>query len=1065
LRESPVAGAAPARGEPKGPTAPRPSRAHAGRIQPPLPPGDYVDRPRLRDLLDAAVPHGVALLVAPGGFGKTVALADFARHASFPCAWLTLTAADGDLASFADALVAALRRILPGFGDGIAGAARHGGDAAIALVADELAGELSGRAGPLGLVLDDFHAVDFTRDVARAVAALLDRAPPAFFLAVGSRTLPALPHARLLASGRLVGITAEDLRFTEGEVAAYLGTTPDSDLARHLFGRTSGWPAALHLAGGTAAHPALDDYLESEVLLQQRPAVRDFLLKASVPPVLTEALCADVLDEPRGGEYLAEAHATGLFVAALPDGGWRIHDLFRDFLRARLRRNDPALWAELHRRIADELAFGAHPADAVALLLEAGLHDEAGQAIQTHTDRLVNEGRWGSLRGWLEKLPNRVRRSRPRLLTLQARALALDADPGQVLGLVDAALQGCLDADDTAGAAEALAFRANRLHASGRLAEAADDLRRIRELLGGVDHRVMATVLRLEAITAAASRDFDSAAPLMAEALARAQRHRNRVEQALAERGLGLIKGATGDAGGATAHYERAIRLFEDIGDLRTAAETRVSLGYAYWQQGSPDLARRAYEEALTRAERAGFVRVQGYALENLAILDREAGQPERAVERLNAALELARRIDDVRLIALVLDDLAQCHRTTSPTTAEALARQAIAEAEQGGFAFTAVDAQVTLAAALLDQGLATEALAALRPLVESADDGSPSTIQVRARLVAALAGRAVGDPDWVERLRAAAGALLRLRNRGFLRAEVAALGPRLRALTGPAEVAEAAQAILAAGEAAPTSAPSPEPAAAAAGPQQIEARLFGRPLVLIDGPTGPAPPSDAGGHWRLAPTRELFYLLEAHRDGLTPDQIVDRLWPEAPPGRGQQLFWHYSHRLRAALGQEALVKREARWQLNPGLQLDSDVARFEDAVDRLRASAPGSPEEAAALAAAQAAHGGVYLEGVEAGWVERERNLLEAQHREVLKRLAERQLAGGEAAAAVRTGQALLRAAPLSEEACRLLLRALIATGQRVNARQVYHRFARRVEKQVGTPPALSIKAFLGAT
>ncbi|HEV8635634.1 MAG TPA: BTAD domain-containing putative transcriptional regulator [Chloroflexota bacterium] len=1044
---------------------PRPSRAYAGRIQPPLPPGDYVDRPRLRDLLDAAVPRGVAMLVAPGGFGKTVALADFARQASFPCAWLTLTAADGDLASFADAVVAALRRVLSGCGEGVAGAARHGGDAAIGLVADELAVELSGRAGPVGLVLDDFHAVDFTRDVARTVAALLDRAPPAFFLAIGSRTLPALPHARLLASGRLVGITAEDLRFTQDEVAAYLGTTPESDPARRLFDRIIGWPAALHLVSGMASHPALDDYLESEVLLQQRSPVRDFLLKASVPPVLTEALCADVLDEPLGGEYLAEAHAAGLFVAALPDGGWRIHDLFRDFLRARLRRTDPALWVELHRRTADDLAFGAHPADAVALLLEAGLHDEAGQAIQTHADRLVNEGRWGSLRAWLEKLPNRVLRTRPRLLTLQARALSFDVDPTHVLNLLDAAVEGCLAADDTVGAAEALAFRANRLVPSGRRAEAADDLRRVRQLLASRDHRVMATVLRLEAIDAAAGRDFDRAVALMAEGLARAQRHRDRTEQASCERGLGWIRGLAGDVGGAAAHYERAVHLLEEIGDLRAAAETRVSLGYTYHEQGSPNLARRTFEEAFARADRAGFARVKAYALENLAVLDREAGAVDRAVDRLNAVLELARKVDDSRLIALALDHLAQCHRIGGgAATAEVLARQALTEAERGYAATAAEAARATLAAALLDQGLATEAFAAVRPVVDRASQASSSATLVRARLVAALSGRATGDPTWPEELRAAAEMLPRLKNRGFLRAEVAGLGPSLRALADLPEVADAVRAILAAGEEAPTSAPLSPRAAGSLRLSRVEARLFGKPIVLLAGPDGPAPPSDPAGHWRLAPTRELFYLLEAYRGGLTADQIVDRLWPDAPPGRGHQLFWHYSHRLRAVLGHEALVKREARWQLNQQLELDSDVARFEAAVDRLRASAPGSPEEAEALAAAQAAYGGAYLEDVQARWVERERTTLEAKHRGVLKRLAERQLAAGEAAAAVRTGQELLRAAPLSEEACRLLLRALIATGRRVYARQIYHRFARRVEKQLGAPPARSIKTFLAA-
>src|SRR5436190_21621921 len=79
-----------------------------GRTAPPRLPTDFVPRPRLREALDGAVPLGAALVVAPGGFGKTVALADFAAHAPFPVAWLTVTPADADLVGFVEALVDAL---------------------------------------------------------------------------------------------------------------------------------------------------------------------------------------------------------------------------------------------------------------------------------------------------------------------------------------------------------------------------------------------------------------------------------------------------------------------------------------------------------------------------------------------------------------------------------------------------------------------------------------------------------------------------------------------------------------------------------------------------------------------------------------------------------------------------------------------------------------------------------------------------------------------------------------------------------------------------------------------
>jgi DNA-binding SARP family transcriptional activator len=141
---------------------------------------------------------------------------------------------------------------------------------------------------------------------------------------------------------------------------------------------------------------------------------------------------------------------------------------------------------------------------------------------------------------------------------------------------------------------------------------------------------------------------------------------------------------------------------------------------------------------------------------------------------------------------------------------------------------------------------------------------------------------------------------------------------------------------------------------------------------------------------------------------------------------------------------------------------VESDLSAFQAAANRVRAAMPGSTDEAAALTEARRLYDGPYLDGLWADWVERRRAAIESVRRELLRRQVECHLAAGEPGAAVRIAQGLLRAQPLSEEACRLLLRALIATGQRVNARQVYHRFARRVEEQIGAPPAPSIKAFL---
>ena len=51
-----------------------------------------VPRPRLTARLDEGLAPGLVLVCGPAGYGKTVLLADWARHSELPAAWLSLDA-------------------------------------------------------------------------------------------------------------------------------------------------------------------------------------------------------------------------------------------------------------------------------------------------------------------------------------------------------------------------------------------------------------------------------------------------------------------------------------------------------------------------------------------------------------------------------------------------------------------------------------------------------------------------------------------------------------------------------------------------------------------------------------------------------------------------------------------------------------------------------------------------------------------------------------------------------------------------------------------------------------
>ncbi|HEY3109784.1 MAG TPA: tetratricopeptide repeat protein, partial [Chloroflexota bacterium] len=753
-------------------------------------------------------------------------------------------------------------------------------------------------------------------------------------------------------------------------------------------------------------------------------------------------------------------------------GQWRLHDLFRDFLRDHLRATDHAEWVRCHRRVArDLLAAGAH-AEAITLLIDAGLDVEAADALAEHAEQIAAEGRWVAVRRWIADLPPRTIRARHKLLLLQARAHMQGGEIGKTLPLLDRAVEGCVAAGDRPAAATALAARAGRLAVSGRFDEALTDCRRAREMLAGQEHPALATAGRVEGLVAASQGDHERALGALAAALRVAQRCRDRAEVATCERSIGWVYSNSGQPGAAAAYYARAARIWDELDDLDQALEIRVSLGHVYLEQGADALARGTFEQARAAAERIGHQRMLSYALSNLGSLDRDAGNIEAAAQRFEAALEIARQKDDYQLIVLCVDHLAQCRLLLGDAGgAEALARQSLAEANRLDSPQLRGRARTTLAWALLAR---QDALAAARVATAAVDQQARTGTnrdRIRALLARALSRYLVREPGWSEDLRAVATTLSATPAKAFLGGLCRIADPHLRAMRADPMVRHAVDAIdalLSAGAAPPVAAVEPSRCDGRETLPVVHAKLLGRPAVTVDG----APPRDPDRSWGRMAIRELFYLLEAHRAGLSGDALIEYLWPDQPPGRAQALLWNHVTRLRALLG--ATNRREGRsivtqadglykglYKLHPDLQLVTDVAAFEAALVRADAAQPGSDEELEALAAADAAYTGEYLEGVDATWAIARRAALTRGYARVLHRSAQRHLAT-DPPEAVAYAERLLAHDPTSERACELMLRCLKAAGDPDRARQIYRAFASRLRDDLGIEPGSSLAALV---
>jgi len=379
----------------------------ATKIQRPrLRAGLTMARPTLEQrLLQALGEQRLVLLVAPAGSGKTALLVRALEQLSedHDAAWVALDAGD-DLHRLLQCLWQALEpfdlpwRISP---EALATMAASADARDQQRAADEIVNTLEqGELAHGVIALDDLHHVDDPQALA-FIDRVLPRLPERWTVAVTTRRQPALRClSRLRAAGLLTELGAADLRFTRDEALALLSSAGvESNAAEALYRRTLGWPAGLRLAlgGARGAGPgsAIDrqafDFLTSEVLAQLDDGLREFLLQTSVLHELDAARCEALTGDARAWAHLDALERLDLFVTVVGDEPrtLKLHDLFRDTLRHRLRLERPGDHAALLVRAA------ANENDLVrrqGLLLAAGRLDEAAASLRAGSLRLLFEG-------------------------------------------------------------------------------------------------------------------------------------------------------------------------------------------------------------------------------------------------------------------------------------------------------------------------------------------------------------------------------------------------------------------------------------------------------------------------------------------------------------------------------------------------------------------------------------------------------------------------------------------------------------------------------------------------
>jgi len=411
--------------------APRPALAKLTR--PKL--YDALPRPRLFAALDEAAKRPIVWLSGAPGAGKTTLVASWLEARRRRHLWYQLDAGDADAATFFHFLVIAAESLAGKRAQSLPLFTAEPQQNLARFTRSFFRDFYSSLPHPCVAVFDNFHEPDTSSEQRAAFVHGLDEIPEGINAIVVSRADPPPEFARLAASGRIARIDERELRCTDDEAEAILGSRDQLALIQR---QSDGWVAALvllreHLRRkfGTldeslgAGKDAIFQYFAGEIFNAAQADNQRTLMLTALAPSITESEAVALTgseEAPRLLEYLYRHHLftdrrRGVQLT------YHYHALFREFL---LEECGKRLAAGERRtaitRAAHLLAARGQQSEALALFRDAGDFDAMRDLIHANALEWARQGRAQALSDWIEALPPRVRDSDPWLTYWFGRA-------------------------------------------------------------------------------------------------------------------------------------------------------------------------------------------------------------------------------------------------------------------------------------------------------------------------------------------------------------------------------------------------------------------------------------------------------------------------------------------------------------------------------------------------------------------------------------------------------------------------------------------------------------------
>lgn len=1061
------------------------------KLLPPRPVSEYLSRPRLTGKLEANLGAPITLVAADAGCGKTTLISDFIRSHDIESVWYQMDHTDADPYAFLRYVTEGIKGIRKGFGETVFSFLDEAKDEflqnperAVDLLLNEI---FDAFEQPFILVLDDYHHIGRKTIVHKIVDRLLQYSADLLHIIVTTRDIPPLTMMKRRSGSSALVITREDLLFTDTEVQELFHATLDIELGSKEIAeyreRTHGWVTALQLVRQVAERelfsaedPSLVDlrnvlqqsekdifdYFAEEVFSREPEKIQELLLYLSILDSMPLELCSRVFPDHHCSAVLPELVQKNVFVTSVADGEedeeYRMHPLFQDFLRRRLRSEiGRKAVAEERIRIANFFLKGNSWEKAIPYLLAAEEFEKTAEVIAEMGETWLTEGKIATFNIYAEKIPLEDLEKHPRSLLHLAEAKRHQGDFEGSLDILNRALIPLRAQKDETGEAEALYSMGSLARRKGNIDEAFKYLDQAEELVPEESETHMKTA-NTRGLCFAILGDWANSEQQFRIALEFAEKFNNEKFKRIAAHNLSIPTGFRGEFGEALRWMKRMFR------DSKSPLPQEA---YGYLNVGRMHLYRGEFEEAITSLTRAlelcqtyNMKPIKGEILEALGHYHRDTGDFQKAVEYF----ESSRKAYDDALVNRFRQEVEEEYATYfsmrgDVAKAKSLLIRLLEERKKINYEFGVKRVELGLAAIKLSEGETDGVIEELESLLEFHRKQSFNFEEAQNSLLLAKAYKAQKDrKKMFSHLQRMLDLTARLDYEYWLRTEI----QKDPEFFSDEDIAEMLPPDLLGSEAEKRSEPEIKTVQVAQDIKPIAdltVNLLGS--VEIHRDRAAAFAADA---WTTRRSRDIFACIASSRDRrVDKDQLIDLFWAEDDFESIDKNFHPTISHIRKALNsnqsvkQNFLVFRDGAYQLNPDFTYSIDTEVFDDLIKQAEKAKRkrdwntfrDKTESACEI------YRGEFMTGVYDQWAEDRRIYYTEQFSRALSSLAEYSYKEKEWKEVIRHSNEVLKFDPFREDMHRLIMKTFAAEGSAAGVKKQFDSLTSLLKSELGVDPA----------